>query len=32
VIGQGTQVIVQGANYLEDGEPVSVVRVDGEMP
>lgn len=31
-IREGTQVIVQGANYLKDGEPVSVVRVDGKMP
>lgn len=31
-IGEGTQVIVQGAGYLKDGEPVSVVRVDGELP
>jgi multidrug efflux pump subunit AcrA (membrane-fusion protein) len=27
-IGEGTQVIVKGANYLKDGEPVSVVRID----
>ena len=31
-IGEGTQVIVQGASYLKDREPVSVVRVDGERP
>ncbi len=28
----GAQVIVKGANYLQDGEPVSVVRIDRGMP
>lgn len=31
-VDMGTQVIMQGANYLSDGEPVSVVRVDEVMP
>ena len=31
-IGEGVQVIVQGASYLKDGEPVSVVRVDRGSP